>query len=57
MKQFTALHNADSVPDVTGELKGHPHNIYKNSSGESVVEIIEILNMGHGLLPQTMGPY
>ncbi|MBF0410488.1 MAG: PHB depolymerase family esterase [Candidatus Riflebacteria bacterium] len=49
MKQFTALHNTDSVPDVTGELKGHPHNIYKNSSGESVVETIEILNMGHGI--------
>lgn len=49
VKQWTYVHGADQTADVSDTVKGHPHKVYKNSSGVAVVETYSITGMGHAI--------
>ncbi|MGA9524620.1 MAG: PHB depolymerase family esterase, partial [Myxococcaceae bacterium] len=46
--QWTAVHGIDQKADAEDTLETHPRKAYKNASGQTVVELIQITGMGHG---------
>ncbi|MCP5477162.1 MAG: PHB depolymerase family esterase [Rhodanobacteraceae bacterium] len=48
MEQWTNVHGVDQTPEVQDTVGGYPHKVYKNASGEAVVETWSITGMGHG---------
>jgi poly(hydroxyalkanoate) depolymerase family esterase len=48
MKQWTDVQGADQSADVSDTVAGYPHQIYRNASGNPVVETYSITGMGHG---------
>ena len=48
MKQWTDVHGADQTADVSDTVSGYPHQVFKNASGNPVVETYSITGMGHG---------
>jgi poly(hydroxyalkanoate) depolymerase family esterase len=53
MLQWTNVHGIPPTPSVSDTVDGFPHQVFKTSSGNAVVEVYSITNMGHG---QTVGP-
>ncbi|MEV0206162.1 PHB depolymerase family esterase [Streptomyces sp. NPDC050788] len=48
MKQWTDVQGADQSADVSDTVAGYPHQVYRNASGDPVVETYSITGMGHG---------
>jgi poly(hydroxyalkanoate) depolymerase family esterase len=48
MKQWTDVQGADQSADVSDTVAGYPHQVYRNASGNPVVETYSITGMGHG---------
>lgn len=48
VEQWTAVHGADAVADVTDTVAGFPHSVYRDVAGSPVVETHTITGMGHG---------
>lgn len=48
MQQWTNYHGIDQTADVSNTVKGYPHKVYKDGSGNALVETYSITSMGHG---------
>jgi len=48
MKQWTDVHGADQSADVSDTVAGYPHQVFRDASGNAVVETYSITGMGHG---------
>ncbi|MGW0561553.1 extracellular catalytic domain type 1 short-chain-length polyhydroxyalkanoate depolymerase [Streptomyces sp. NPDC003016] len=48
VEQWTHVHGADTTPDTSDTVAGHPHAVYRDSAGRPVVETYSITGMGHG---------
>ena len=48
MKQWTNVQGIDQTPDTTDTVAGYPHNVYRDASGNALVETYSITGMGHG---------
>ncbi len=48
MEQWTNVHGIDTTPDVEDTVKGYPHKVWKDGSGNALVESFTIAGMGHG---------
>lgn len=48
MEQWTDYHGIGQTPAVSDTVAGYPHKIYKDSSGNALVETYTIPSMGHG---------
>jgi poly(3-hydroxybutyrate) depolymerase len=48
MQQWTNVHGMQPVPAVQDTIKGFPHHIFKDPSGNAVVETYGITGMSHG---------
>jgi poly(hydroxyalkanoate) depolymerase family esterase len=55
MEQWTGVHGIDQVPDVQDTVKGYPHKIFEDASGNALVETFDITGMGHAT-PVDPGP-
>lgn len=47
--QWTNVFGTDQTPDLTETVSGHTHKVYRDGSGQAVVETYEINGMGHGV--------
>ncbi|QAU32715.1 PHB depolymerase family esterase [Janthinobacterium sp. 17J80-10] len=48
MQQWTNYHGIDQTADVSDTVAGFPHKVYKDASGNAIVETYSITNMAHG---------
>ena len=48
VQQWTDVHGADQVADVSDTVRGYPHRVYRNAAGTPVVESYTLTGMGHG---------
>jgi poly(hydroxyalkanoate) depolymerase family esterase len=48
VKQWLDVHRLPADPMLEGTVDGHPHQIWWNADGETVVESYTITNMAHG---------
>lgn len=48
VKQWLDLHHLPRKPMATDTVNGHPHQIWWNADGETVVEQLSIANLAHG---------
>ncbi|MFE7273991.1 alpha/beta hydrolase family esterase [Streptomyces sp. NPDC057623] len=48
MKQWTDVHGADQVADVSDSVAGYPHQVFRDAGGRAVVETYSVTGMGHG---------
>jgi poly(hydroxyalkanoate) depolymerase family esterase len=48
IEQWTDVHGIDQTPDGSDMIDGHPHEVFKNASGQTVVESYRVANMPHG---------
>lgn len=48
VRQWTDVQGADQTADVTDTVAGYPHQVYRTSAGQAVVETYSITGMGHG---------
>ena len=48
MKQWTDVHGADQVADVSDSVAGYPYQAFRDGSGTVVVETYSVTGMGHG---------
>lgn len=48
MKQWTDVHGADQVADVSDTVAGYPHQVFRDAGGRAVVETYGVTGMGHG---------
>ena len=48
MQQWTNVHGIDSMSAVHDNVKGFPHQTFKDASGNAVVETYSITGMSHG---------
>ncbi|RJG02451.1 PHB depolymerase family esterase [Noviherbaspirillum sedimenti] len=48
MQQWTNYHGIDQTAEVSESVAGFPHKVYKDASGNAIVETYSITNMGHG---------
>ncbi len=48
MQQWTNVHGIDQTADVSDSVAGFPHKVYKDASGNALVETWSITGMGHG---------
>jgi poly(hydroxyalkanoate) depolymerase family esterase len=45
--QWTNVHGIDQTADVSDTIKGYPHKVYKDGSGNSKVETLTITGLSH----------
>lgn len=55
LKQWTNVHGIDGPPESVRDDRGYPHQIYRNATGNPMVEVYTIAGMGHGT-PIDPGP-
>jgi len=48
MQQWTNFHGIDQTAAVSESVAGYPHKVYKDASGNALVETYSITNMAHG---------
>jgi poly(3-hydroxybutyrate) depolymerase len=48
VKQWLDVHGLPSAPMSTGDVDGHPRDVWWNADGETVVESYTITDMAHG---------
>jgi len=48
MQQWTNFHGIDQTAAVSDSVLGYPHKVYKDASGNALVETYSITNMAHG---------
>jgi poly(hydroxyalkanoate) depolymerase family esterase len=48
VKQWIDVHGLPAAPMSTGDVDGHPRDVWWNADGETVVESYTISNMAHG---------
>lgn len=48
MRQWTEVHGADQVADVSDSVAGYPHQVFRDAGGRAVVETYSVTGMGHG---------
>jgi poly(hydroxyalkanoate) depolymerase family esterase len=48
VEQWTNVHGIQAVPAVHDTIKGFPHQVFKDASGNAVVEFFSITGMSHG---------
>ncbi|MDO0929256.1 PHB depolymerase family esterase [Streptomyces sp. TG1A-8] len=48
VRQWTNVQGADQSADVSDTVAGHPHRVYRDPAGRSVVETYAVTGMGHG---------
>jgi len=48
VEQWTNVHGLDTEPTVRDSLKGFPHQVFKDASGDALVELISVTGMSHG---------
>jgi poly(hydroxyalkanoate) depolymerase family esterase len=48
MKQWTDAHGADQTADVSDTVAGYPHQVFRDASGNAVVETYSVTGMDHG---------
>lgn len=48
MEQWTNVHGVDQVAEVQDTLLGYPRRQYRDASGRTVVETLNLTGMGHG---------
>ena len=48
VEQWTNVHGIGAVPAVSDTVKGFAHRVFKDASGEAVVESFDITGMSHG---------
>ncbi|MGI5375840.1 extracellular catalytic domain type 1 short-chain-length polyhydroxyalkanoate depolymerase [Streptomyces sp. CA-251387] len=48
MRQWTDVHGADQVADVSDSVAGYPHQVFRDAGGRAVVETYSVTGMGHG---------
>jgi poly(3-hydroxybutyrate) depolymerase len=48
VKQWLDVHGLPSAPMSTGDVDGHPRDVWWNADGETVVESYTVTNMAHG---------
>jgi len=49
VQQWTSVHGIQAVPTVQDIIKGFPHQVFKDTSGNAVVEAFSITGMSHGV--------
>jgi poly(hydroxyalkanoate) depolymerase family esterase len=55
VEQWTNVHGIPAEPAVRDTLKGFPHQVFKDASGNTVVELVSVTGMSHGT-PIDPGP-
>ena len=55
IRQWTNVHGLSQTPSATDTVDGHPHAVFKDEAGETLVETFEIRGMGHGVPVKTAG--
>lgn len=48
MRQWTDVHRADQVADVSDSVAGYPRQVFRDAGGRAVVETYSVTGMGHG---------
>ncbi|MFC8131189.1 alpha/beta hydrolase family esterase [Streptomyces sp. NPDC057302] len=48
VEQWTDVHGTDTTPEVSDQVQGYPHKVYRDRTGQDVVESYSITGMGHG---------
>jgi len=48
VEQWTAVHGTDTTSDGSDTVFGYPHNVFRDGSGNPVVETYTITGMAHG---------
>jgi poly(hydroxyalkanoate) depolymerase family esterase len=48
VEQWTNVHGIATEPAVRDTLKGFPHQVFKNTGGDAVVEFVNVTGMSHG---------
>ncbi|MFF7162561.1 alpha/beta hydrolase family esterase [Streptomyces sp. NPDC008086] len=48
VRQWTEVHGADQVADVSDSVAGYPHQVFRDAGGRAVVETYSVTGMGHG---------
>jgi poly(hydroxyalkanoate) depolymerase family esterase len=48
VEQWTNVHGIETEPTVRDTLKGFPHQVFKDASGNAVVEFVSVTGMSHG---------
>ncbi|MFI9764098.1 alpha/beta hydrolase family esterase [Streptomyces sp. NPDC051963] len=48
VEQWTDVHGADQVVDVSDGVAGYPHQVFRGAGGAAVVETYSLTGMGHG---------
>jgi poly(hydroxyalkanoate) depolymerase family esterase len=48
VKQWTNVQGIDQTPDTSNTVAGYPHDVYKDASGNALVETYSITGMNHG---------
>jgi poly(3-hydroxybutyrate) depolymerase len=49
LEQWTHVHQADQVPEVSEQFRGHVHNVYHDPHGKAIVETYLLQGMGHAI--------
>jgi poly(hydroxyalkanoate) depolymerase family esterase len=49
VEQWTNVHQADQIPEVDEQFRGHGHKIYHDKNGKAIVEIYHLHSMGHAI--------
>jgi poly(hydroxyalkanoate) depolymerase family esterase len=55
LRQWSNVHGVSEAPTATDTVDGFPHGIWKNGSGEVVMETYEITGMDHGVPIKSAG--
>jgi poly(hydroxyalkanoate) depolymerase family esterase len=49
IRQWTNVHGLSMTPSATNTVDGQPHSVFKDDSGQVIVETYEIQGMSHGV--------
>ncbi|QDF01621.1 PHB depolymerase family esterase [Myxococcus xanthus] len=49
MEQWTNVHGIDQTPDTVETVSGFPHKVYRDDTGNALVETWELTGMGHAV--------
>ena len=49
VKQWADVHGLGVAPALTNKVKGYPHRVWRDATGEDLVEVYTIPDMAHGV--------
>ena len=49
LKQWAGVHGLGVAPALTNKVKGYPHRVWRDATGEDLVDAYAIPDMAHGV--------